>query len=245
MEGVKNGRAFFDLASKAEKPVVVFKSGRTEYGKKAAMSHTASICGDDDVFDAVCKQSNLVRVYSFDELFDVTKAFALQPLPRGERVAIIHYTGSGCVQGSDAAYFAGLKLAEFSDETVERILEVTPEWHNVNNPVDIWPMVEYFGPFKAYETAIEAILEDDGVDSLVVCVWASRLINANFQPDYKSLMKYGKPVYFCAEGPRDVVFDLKNAFELNGLPVYSNVINAINVLGKVTEYSRKRIEKLQ
>ncbi len=239
MEGVKNGRAFYDVAAKAEKPIVVFKSGRTEYGKKAAMSHTASICGDDDVFDAVCRQANLVRVYSFDELFDVTKAFSLQPLPKGDRVAIIHYTGSGCVQGSDAAYFAGLKLAEFSKETIEKIKQVTPDWHNVNNPIDIWPMVEYYGAFKAYQTAIEAVMEDDGVDSVIVVVWANRLINTDFEPDYKSLKKYGKPIYFCVEGARDVVFDHKNALELNGIPVYSNVINAVNVLGKVTKYAKK------
>ncbi|WP_202319009.1 acetate--CoA ligase family protein, partial [Archaeoglobus neptunius] len=240
VEGIKNGRAFYDVAKNASKPVVIFKSGRTEYGKKAAMSHTASIAGDDDVFDAVCRQANLTRVYSFEELFNVTKAFALQPLPRGDRVAIIHYTGSGCVQGSDAAYFAGLKLAEFSNETVERILEVTPEWHNVNNPIDIWPMVEYYGAYKAYETAIEAVLEDDGVDSVVACVWASRITHANFQPDYRKLKKYGKPVYFTAEGPRDVVFDLKNDYELNGIPVYPDVITAINVLGKVTKYARRK-----
>jgi acyl-CoA synthetase (NDP forming) len=240
MEGIKNGRAFYDVASKADKPVVVFKSGRTEYGQMAAMSHTASICGDDDVFDAVCRQANMTRVYSFEELFNVTKAFALQPLPKGDRVAIIHYTGSGCVQGSDATYFAGLKLAEFSDETIGKILEVTPEWHNVNNPVDIWPMVEYNGVYRAYETAIEALLEDDGVDSLVVCVWASRMFNMNYQPDYKRIKKYGKPVYFTAEGPRDVVFELKNNYELNGFPVYPDVITAVSVLGKVTEYARKR-----
>jgi len=239
MEGIKNGRAFYNVLKDAKKPVVVFKSGRTEYGQKAAMSHTASICGDDDLFDAICRQANLLRVHSFDELLNVTKAFALQPLPKGDRVAIIHYTGSGCVQGSDAAYFAGLKLADFSEETINRILEVTPEWHGVNNPVDIWPMVEYNGVYKAYATALEAILEDDGVDSVVVCVWASKIVGMTFQPNYKKLKEYGKPIYFTVEGPRDVVFELKNDYESNGFPTYSDVITAVSVLGKITEYSKR------
>ncbi|MDK2877192.1 MAG: hypothetical protein PWQ22_1602, partial [Archaeoglobaceae archaeon] len=64
-----------NVARNANKPVVVFKTGRSEYGKRAAMSHTASICGDDEIFDAVCKQANLIRVFSFDELLDVAKAF--------------------------------------------------------------------------------------------------------------------------------------------------------------------------
>ncbi len=240
MEGIRNGRAFYEEAKKSKKPIVIFKSGRTEYGQKAALSHTASLCGDDAVFDAVCKQANLVRVFSFEEMFNVTKAFSLQPLPKGDRVAIVHYTGSGCVQGADAAYFAGLRLAELSDETIETIKTVTPEWHQVNNPIDIWPMVEYFGVFKAYETTIDALLKDDGVDSLVVALWASRIADMSYQADFQRFRKYNKPVYFVIEGLRDMVFELKNEYELNGYPVYPDVISAVSILGKVTEYSKRR-----
>jgi len=238
MEGIRNGRAFYNVARNAKKPIVIFKTGRTEYGQKAAMSHTASICGNDDIFDAVCRQANLVRVYSFDELLNVAKAFAFQPLPKGNRVGIIHYTGSGCVQSADTAFFSDLKLANFKKETVDRIKSVTPEWHGVNNPVDIWPMIEYFGVEKTYNTAMEAILSDENVDSMVVAMDVGPFWG-DYRPDFKRLRSFGKPVYFVLEGHRDLVFEQKNIFEENRFPVYSNAINAIQVLGKVTKYALK------
>ncbi|MDK2796277.1 MAG: hypothetical protein PWQ58_1476, partial [Archaeoglobaceae archaeon] len=241
MEGIRNGRAFYNVARNANKPVVVFKTGRSEYGKRAAMSHTASICGDDEIFDAVCKQANLIRVFSFDELLDVAKALAFQPLPKGDRVGVIHYTGSGCVQSADAVFFSGLKLADFKKETLERIKSVSPEWHGVNNPVDIWPMIEYFGVEKTYNTAMEAILSDENVDSMVVAMDVGPFWG-DYKPDFEKLKSFGKPIYFVLEGERNAVFEEKNKFEKNGFPVYSNAINAIQVLGKVTRYTLKKYD---
>ncbi|MEM2802498.1 MAG: CoA-binding protein, partial [Archaeoglobaceae archaeon] len=240
VEGFRNGRAFYETVRKSEKPIVVFKSARTDYGKKAAMSHTASIGGNDYIFEAICRQANLIRVFSFDELLNVSKALSMQPLPKGERVGVIHYTGSGCVQSADAVQLANLKLAELSEQTVEAIKAVSPEWHNVNNPVDIWPMVEYFG-MKPYEVAIKAMLTDENVDSLIVAIWAS-VFWEGYRPNFKELKKFDKPIYFVAEGLSDRVFALKNDYEVNGFPVYPNAIVAIEVLGKVTRYAaRSRI----
>ncbi|MCS7130672.1 MAG: CoA-binding protein, partial [Archaeoglobaceae archaeon] len=239
MEGIRNGRAFYNIAKNAKKPIVVFKTGRTEYGQKAAMSHTASICGDDNLFDAVCRQANLIRVYSFDELLDVSKAFALQPLPKGDRVGVIHYTGSGCVQSADAVSLSGLKLAQFKRETIEKIKSVTPEWHGVNNPVDIWPMIEYFGTERTYNTAMEAILSDENVDAMVVAMDVGPFWG-DYEPKFEELRSFGKPIYVVLEGERNAVFEQKTKFEERGFPVYSNAINAIQVLGKVTKYALKR-----
>ncbi|AIY89190.1 acetate--CoA ligase family protein [Geoglobus acetivorans] len=242
IEGLRNGRAFFDVARNADKPVVVFKSGRTEYGKKAALSHTASMTGDDDIFNAAVKQANMVRVYSFDELFNVSKALSLQPLPKGKNVAVVHYTGSGCVQAADTVYLNNLNLAKLGEKTVRKIRRVTPEWHQVNNPVDIWPMVEYHGSHNAYNAVIEALMTDQNVDSLIVAIFASGFgsLGENYRPDFKWVKSYGKPVYFVIEGRRDMVFELKNEYEINGIPVYPNAITAVEVLGKVTRYALRR-----
>ncbi|MEM4540782.1 MAG: acetate--CoA ligase family protein [Archaeoglobaceae archaeon] len=240
VEGFRNGRAFYDAVKNSEKPVVVFKTGRSEYGKKAALSHTAALAVDDRVFDAFCKQANVVRVFSFEEMFQISKAFSLQPLPKGDRVAIVHYTGSGCVQGADATYFAGLKLAEFENETIRKIESVNPSWHRVNNPVDIWPAVGEVGTQKAYECAVDALMSDKNVDSVVVAFWSSQSLGEVYQPDFMKLRRFRKPVYFVVEGSKEGVFEIKNKLELNGFPVYPDVITAINVLGKVTEYSRRK-----
>jgi acyl-CoA synthetase (NDP forming) len=240
VEGFKNGRAFLRSARKAmekQKPIVIFKAGRTDYGKKMAMSHSASIAGNDEVFSAVCDQLNLIRVFSYEEIIEVLKAITLQPLPRGNRLAILHYVGSGCVQGADEAYFGGLKLPEMSEKTARKISEVTPEWHRVGNPFDIWPSIEYFGVDKAYNTSLKAVLEDDVFDCVVVGTWAVEDLYPVYKPSFDLIKKYGKPVYFFLEGDRNAIFNLKNEYESNGFPVFSDIVTTIRVLSKVVRYS--------
>lgn len=64
----------------------------------------------------------------------------------------------------------------------------------------------------------------------------------DYKPDFEKLKSFGKPIYFVLEGERNAVFEEKNKFEKNGFPVYSNAINAIQVLGKVTRYTLKKYD---
>gem|GEM_PF-5965715 len=116
-------------------------------------------------------------------------------------------------------------------------MEVTPEWHQVNNPLDIWPMVEYHGMKRPYDVSIKAMLEDKNIDSIVVAVWCSALWK--YMPNFDELKKFGKTIYFVIEGPREEVHSLGAEYEMNGFPVFPNVITAIEVLGKVTDYAAK------
>ncbi|MDY6932524.1 MAG: CoA-binding protein, partial [Halobacteriota archaeon] len=103
LEGVRDGRRFLEVAKEVskEKPIIVFKSGRTEAGAKAAKSHTSSLTGSDEIFNSVCKQSGIIRSDGFEELMDFVKAFSFLPRPNGDRVAVISITGAGCVIGAD------------------------------------------------------------------------------------------------------------------------------------------------
>ncbi len=83
-----------------------------------------------------------MRVHSFEELLEVVKAFSFLPLPRGNGVAVIHYTGAGCVIAADACQKEGPELAELSPATVEAIGEITPAWHTTRNPIDLWAAIE-------------------------------------------------------------------------------------------------------
>ena len=94
IEGVKDGRRFMEVAREVavEKPILVLKPGRTEVGRRTALSHTGSLTGRDEVFEAACRQCGLIRAYSLEELLDLAKAFATQPIPRGRRVGIASYS---------------------------------------------------------------------------------------------------------------------------------------------------------
>jgi len=157
IEGLRKGKEFFQLAQETtrKKPIVVVKVGRTEAGAKAARSHTSAIAGSDIIYDAAFRQSGVLRVDSVEELFDVASALLRQPLPRGNRVAILTSGGGfGCVT-SDACERLGLKVAPLSKLTIDKLNKVLPDRWPHSNPVDtvasgfanvtydcIWPLLE-------------------------------------------------------------------------------------------------------
>ena len=94
LEDVKSGRRFIDVARDvaAKKPVIVLKSGRTEAGKKAVSSHTASLAGDDQIYDAAFRQAGIIRAADNEHMFGLARAFSKQPLPSGDGVLVVSYT---------------------------------------------------------------------------------------------------------------------------------------------------------
>jgi len=97
LEGVRDGRHFIEAAKEAlkKKPIVVYKGGRTAAGSRAAMSHTASLSGADEVFDAVCKQVGIIRCLECFHPFELAEALSGLPMARGKRVSIIGSGGRG------------------------------------------------------------------------------------------------------------------------------------------------------
>ena len=138
MEGFKDGRRFFKVAREVikKKPILIYKAGVTEAAARATMSHTSSLAGSDEVFDAMCRQVGIVRASEVAQPFDMAEALVSQPLPPGNRVAIIGSGGQGVVT-SDTCERLGLKVPEFDDETKLRLKEALPDHAPVpSNPVD-------------------------------------------------------------------------------------------------------------
>jgi len=241
IEGLGDGRRFLKAAKEItrEKPLVVFKAGTTQAGAEAALSHTASLAGRAEVFEAACKQTGILRVHSFEEMLDVVKAFSFLPLPIGNRVAVIHYTGAGCVIAADACQREKLELAEFSPATVEALREITPAWHRVRNPVDLWPAIERNWVETAYGVAIEALLDDGGVDALIVNLFAMPGWET-YTPDFDLLRASAKPVLFCVEGNEDRVREAVAGIEGEGFPVYPQVNRAIFAFSHLSKHAGLR-----
>lgn len=138
IEGVQEGRRFFDTAKEVvkRKPIVVYKGGRTAAGSKATLSHTASLAGSDEVFETACKQAGIIRCYEVIHPFDLAEALACQPWPKGKRVTIIG-SGGQCVATADACASLGLELPEFDEDTKRRIAEIlAPHAPVPTNPID-------------------------------------------------------------------------------------------------------------
>lgn len=164
LEDVSNGRRFIETVRKifweTHKPMLCLKSGRTPEGAKAVSSHTGSLAGSDSVYDALMVQSGVQRVDTIAELFDYAALYCTQPLPKGNRVAIITNAGGPGIMATDAAVRFGLKLAELTDATRDKLKPALPATASLRNPVDV------IGDARAdrYESAVRTVLEDPNVD---------------------------------------------------------------------------------
>lgn len=166
LEGVTNGDEFRKAAKELtkKKPLVVVKSGGTAAGSRAVSSHTGSLAGSDAAYDAAFKQTGILRAPTMQDLFDVSLAFAYQPLPKGKRLAIVTNAGGPGILATDACERKGLQLATFDPETIAKLREGLPSTANVYNPIDV------IGDAAAdrYELAIECAMADPNVDALLV-----------------------------------------------------------------------------
>lgn len=146
VEGIKDGTAFLQRIKEINiaKPVVINKGGRTPEGARATASHTGSIAGNDSAFDAVLKQSGVVRARGLDELIDFTVALACPYLPSGNRLGILVESGGGAVAAADACSISGLDLPK-APKNIEDVLRsfltgIIPTTASLSNPIDlVWP----------------------------------------------------------------------------------------------------------
>jgi acetyltransferase len=179
-------------SKKLNKPVVILKSGRTEEGRAAAASHTGALGGSDAIYDALFRQSSFIRADTIEELFSFSLTFATNPLPKGPNVAIITNAGGPGGITIDAVSKAGLKVASLSPETTQFLAENLPTAASVKNPVDV------LGDAKAdrYQLAINKVLADENVDSLIVILTPQSMTDVigTAWSIIQAKEKYAKPI---------------------------------------------------
>jgi acetyltransferase len=137
--GVGEGRVVYErLRQVAERmPVVLVKGGSTSHGQRAAASHTGSLASDDNIFDGMCRQAGVQRAATVEQAFDIAATFATQPLPRGNRVAVVTTAGGWGVVTADALSTSSLDLIALPDDLRAAIdAQLPPRWSR-NNPIDM------------------------------------------------------------------------------------------------------------
>ena len=169
IEGLQDARRFGETARKVvqKKPVLVYKAGRFAVGARAALSHTASLAGNDTVFEALCKQTGLIRCYDPLHTFDMAVALSSQPLPRGNRVAIISGGGGYCVTMAEAAASSGLDVPQLTPADSEKIKKLlypfAPQpWNPIDAAADVRPMT--------YARVLDILLGLDYIDGVLMMI---------------------------------------------------------------------------
>jgi acetyltransferase len=169
VEGIRRPQEFMAVAEQAlkkNKPILVVKLGRSEMGRRQAISHTGSLAGADEVFDAVCNRLGLIRVPTLEDLTEMTLAFMPGRFPRGSRAAIV--VNSGGMKGLLCDHCDELKtnLAQLSDKTKAAVRPLIPEELVVENPLECG--VAGFGDEQNFINIVKFHAEDDGVDLLAI-----------------------------------------------------------------------------
>jgi len=251
MEGVKDGRKFVKALEyyTSKKPLIVMKLGYTSSGAKAAQSHTAAMAGRDEIYDAVFKKYGVIRVYEFDDMFNIALAFANLPLPKGDRVGVISSGGGWSVEASDTLETLGLKLPQLPKHVIEELDKILPPFWNRRNPIDLVATVEP----EPYKVAVELLMKDENYDAIMLIGYGNfgRISNLPFiipredavaKEIAELVKKYRKPLVVVNVFGRE--FSNVKVFEENGVPVYMSIQKAAKVIKAMASYA-KYLEKIK
>ena len=237
IENVANGREFMEALSAltAVKPVVVIKSGRTATGQRAALSHTGSMAGSDQIYDAALRQAGAVRVDSLDELIDVCKGFAYLPAVQGPRIAIVTNSGGPGVMTADLADELFLSVSEPSQGLREKLTSFLPSFAGLHNPIDL--TVE--GTGENYRRSIELMLTE--YDACLPIFFGPPYLDTTpiAQGIIQAARNSGKPVA-CAMETGLRAKESAAAIVDAGVPNFPSTERAIRVLAYMYRYYTRR-----
>lgn len=236
VEAIQDGRRFMEAARRVSKlkPIVLLKGGKTDAGARAVSSHTGSIAGSIAAYKAAYKQSGVIEVESVSDLFDVALAFDCQPLPAGNRTAILTNSGGPAALASDSLGANGLQLTPLTESTQSFLREKLNPSAQVSNPVD---MLGGAGP-DDFGYALGHLLNDPQVDIVVPILVPQALINP--VDVARSLLDASvgttKPMLCCFMGDK-AVEEARNVLHEHKLPMYTFPETIGRVLGAMREYA--------
>ncbi|MFC2067179.1 acetate--CoA ligase alpha subunit [Chloroflexota bacterium] len=244
VEGIAQGDRFRQVAAAVTrvKPLILVKAGGTAAGAKAASSHTGTLAGFDAAYDAVFKQTGVLKATSIENLFDLALAFAHQPILQGDRLAIVTNGGGPGIMASDACERAGLRIASFTKETIDLLRSKLPPTANLYNPVDV---IGDAGPDR-YESALQTVISDPNVDGALVLLIPAALTNVEETAAVilEAAAESPKPIFTSFMGGSAVTEGVKSLSQ-KGVPNYPFPERAVNGFAAMSRYRQWLERKLE
>lgn len=243
IEGVRDGRALMQVADRsvrAGKPLLMWKAGNSEAGKRASLSHTAALTGSYDAYRAAYRQSGIIEMRDIDEISDAARALLPGRLPRGNRVAALGSSAGSCILFADRCAELGLEMATLAPATEAAIAEVIPAYGSPRNPVDV--TADVFNDLGAFTKAVDLVLADPGVDQL--CVLYAGLsgeiaLTCN-RTVSEAMARHGKPVMLGWTARRHRAEAAYHLADEAQIPYFTSPVRLANAAGVLARFAGLR-----
>jgi acyl-CoA synthetase (NDP forming) len=250
LEDVGDGRRFLEVAKKVveRKPLLLYKAGSTEAAARAARSHTAAMAGNNEIFDAACRQAGIIRWDDFMEIFDMAESLCYQPLPKGNRIAVISSQGGFCVTAAESCSKMGMELPEMDAQAQAELRGQMRDFAPPPiNPIDCIAR-------KSNDALIDIadiVARQDYIDGLIITPHVSQFKRTMKADDMVRRIrmaeaiasipeKYGKPLVCANE--HELAGPVYEIFKGKHIPFFDNPMDcakAMYALARYAEIQRK------
>jgi acetate---CoA ligase (ADP-forming) len=235
LEGVKDGRKFFETAKKVKKPIIAIKGGVSERGSKATLSHTGTLAGNSKIYEGVFKQVGILQAHSLEEVFDYAKIFSfIRTKTKGRKVQIITNGGGYGILAVDAIEQFLLETAELGEKYVRNLKKKFPKLATIGNPMDLVGDATN----ERYKLALETCVKDKNNDMILLIVLSQTpLIDLDLVPIIKKIKKStNKPIITVTTGGA-YSHELKTELEKGKIPCYDFPHNAVRAMKELVDYA--------
>jgi acetyltransferase len=245
MEGFPNPREFFEVAREvsAVKPIVAIKTGKSDIGSKAALSHTGSVAGSDAIYEGAFRQAGILRARTILEFYDTVRAFAKQPVPAGNRVSILtHMGGPGTICVDEVSATRELQLAKLSPETEKTLKSICAPMANIGHP-DGYVDLTAAHTENLHNRVLQNLFKDGNVDMVLQILAPSAIL------DQKLLVKevaeacraqQGGKTFLNAVTFGEFAREARQGLEDAGMPTFEYTDMLARVAGNMATYAAYR-----
>ena len=245
IEGLKDGRRFMNVTKEISphKPVVVMKGGRGKAGTRAVLSHTGSLAGNEEIYNAALKQCGSILTNRLEEFVDVCRSLATQPPAKGSKVGIITNGGGYGVIAVDSLEDQGLEIPPLSKKLEEELKKDLPPFYSISNPLDLTGSCTA----EQYKIAIQAMLNSEDIDCvMVIALMSPPLLDRTRLIDYMIELgtSKGKPLVVISLEATEEIAEQLRRLKAAGIPYYTDPSRGARALAALVRFGEVSMKKM-
>ncbi|MFC4799511.1 acetate--CoA ligase family protein [Neobacillus sp. GCM10023253] len=239
LEGIPDGEMLIEISKTSKrlnKPVILLKSGRSEIGRQAALSHTASLTGSEETFQAIAKQYGFISVNDVDDMIDAMKVFRRGKKTAGNRVVTISNSGAAGIAMADYSEVLGLEMVRLSAETATEIKAIIPPYGSALNPIDV--TAQALKEQHILTDTLEVLINDQDIDAIVFQTTFGGNLGKKICQKIAEIDKLtDKPILVTITGTSELTGEGRAILQEAGVPVFSTSYKTMMALKYLVDFS--------